>query len=103
MGVIMKREVCRLEKILRGNIRIFMIKKKYNQTKLCKKANIDISNFNMFLKQKRGLPMVNLERIAKVLKVKPEKLFDPYYWIDPMVPRWSLVIDEKKRKSKYDR
>jgi len=50
------RKVCRLEKILRGNIRFFMIRKKYNQTRLCKEAKIHIPNFNEFM-NKNNLPL----------------------------------------------
>ena len=91
-----KRKHCRLEKILKGNIRLLMAIKKYNQTTLCKEASVDVSNFNQFLKEKRGLPISNLEKISKVLNLKPEKLFDPFLIVDGSIPNVSMVTGEKR-------
>ena len=91
------RTVCRLEKILRGNIKFFMIRKKYKQNRLCKEAQIHIPNFNEFMNRKRPLPMEHLEKIAKVFKEKPEKLFDPFLFYDPMSPEMSLITGEKRK------
>ena len=93
----LKRKHCRLEKILKGNIRLLMIIKKFNQVSLCKEASVDVSNFNMFLNEKRGLPMSNLEKISKVFKIKPEKLFDPFLIVDGSIPNVSMVTGEKRR------
>ena len=91
------RTVCRLEKILRGNIKFFMIRKKYKQNRLCKEAQIHIPNYNEFMNRKRPLPMEHLEKIAKVFKEKPEKLFDPFLFYDPMSHEMSLITGEKRR------
>jgi len=89
----MTRKLYRVETILRNNIRMLMRMYKINQTNFCKLAEVDIPNFNSFLNKKRGLSMKNLEKIASLIRLKPEKLYNPYLIQDPKIKRkHSLVI-----------